>query len=81
MGKGHFSFDHLIADKGYDKDALVQEVADSGAIAVIPPRSNRKQPRDYDHYLYRERRLIECFINKIKYFRHLKTTDPLIGSL
>ena len=31
---------------------------------VIPPRSNRKQPCDYDAHLYRERHLVECFINK-----------------
>ena len=32
----------------------------------IPPRSNRKAPADYDRHLYRERHLVECFINKIK---------------
>ena len=32
---------------------------------VIPPRSNRKQPCDYDAFI-RERHLVECFINKIK---------------
>ena len=33
---------------------------------VIPPRSN-KAPADYDRHLYRERHLVECFINKIKH--------------
>ena len=36
-----------------------------------PPRRNRQQPRDYDHYLYRERHLVECLFNKIKHFRRL----------
>ena len=66
-----FTFEHLLADKGYDKDAFAQSISDSGAVAVIPPRSNRKEPREYDHYLYRERHLIECFINKIKHFRRI----------
>jgi transposase len=66
-----FAFDHLLGDKGYDSQALVQSIADSGAVAVIPSRSNRKQPRDYDRYRYRERHVIECFINKIKHFRRI----------
>ena len=38
---------------------------------VIPPRSNRKAPADYDRHLYRERHLVECFINKIKHYRRI----------
>ena len=38
---------------------------------VIPPRSNRKEPADYDRHLYRERHLVECFINKIKHYRRI----------
>ena len=34
-------FSSLIADKGYDSNALVQTIGTSGAQAVIPPRSNR----------------------------------------
>jgi transposase len=66
-----FSFDHGIGGKGYDCDALVQWIGRSGVVAVIPPRSNRKHLRDYDRHLYRERHLIECFINKINHFRRI----------
>ena len=38
---------------------------------VIPPRSNRKEPADYDRHRYRERHLVECFINKIKHYRRI----------
>ncbi len=38
---------------------------------VIPPRSNRKAPADYDRHRYRERHLVECFINKIKHYRRI----------
>ena len=38
---------------------------------VIPPRANRKEPRDYDEHLYRERHLIECLVNKIKWYRRI----------
>ena len=62
---------HVLADKGYDADAFVEAIRAQGAQAVIPPRSNRLQPRHYDKELYKERHLVECFINKIKHYRHI----------
>ena len=66
-----FEAEHVIADKGYDSVEFLQSVLSIGATAVIPPRSNRKTPQAYDKYLYRERHLVECFINKIKHYRHI----------
>ena len=63
--------EYVIADKGYDAEAFVQVVRERGAIPVIPPRSNRKTPREYDAHLYKERHLVECFINKIKHYRRI----------
>jgi transposase len=63
----------VIADKGYDADHLVTHIRTLGAEPVIPSRRNRKQPRAYDRHLYRERHLIECFINKFKHYRRLFT--------
>lgn len=61
----------VIADRSYDSDDFVQFIITNGAIPVIPPRSNRKALRDYDEYLYQERHLVECFINKIKHYRRI----------
>ena len=45
--------DTLIADKAFDADERVPEpLADAGKTAVIPPRTNRSLPRDYDRELY-----------------------------
>lgn len=63
----------VIADKGYDADHFIVYVLERGAEPVIPPRKRRKVQRDYDKYLYRERHLIECCINKFKHFRRLFT--------
>ncbi len=63
----------VIADKGYDADALVQRIQASGAQAVIPPRSNRKELRAYNAHLYRDRNLIERFFARIKHFRRIAT--------
>jgi transposase len=61
----------LLADKGYDDIKLINEVIAQGAAAVIPPRSNRTEQREYDKHLYKERHLVECFINKIKHYRRV----------
>lgn len=61
----------LIADKGYDSDALIKSVTARGIEAVIPPKKNRKEQREYDRHLYRERHLVECFIGKIKHYRRV----------
>jgi len=61
----------LIADKGYYSDALIQAVTAKGIEAVIPPKKNQLVQREYDQHLYRERHLIECFINKIKQYRRV----------
>jgi transposase len=39
---------HLIADKGYDSQALREWLRDRGAESVIPPRKNRKIQYEYD---------------------------------
>ena len=64
-------FEYVIADKGYDAETFVQVIRERGAVPVIPPRSNRKTPREYDAHLYKERHLVECFINKIKHYRRI----------
>lgn len=63
---------NIIADKAYDSDALLVAVQAQGCIAIIPPRNCRAgRPRQYDKHLYKERRLVECFFQKIKRNRRL----------
>ena len=68
-----FLADYIIADKGYDSDAFVLTVTSTGAQAVIPPRSNRKELRYYDAELYKERNLVERFFQKLKHYRRIAT--------
>jgi transposase len=63
----------VIADKGYDSGQFVATVQSRGAQAVIPSLSNRKEQRDYDKILYKERNLAERFWSKIKQFRRVAT--------
>ncbi len=64
-------FEVLIADTSYDAADFIALIAEQEAQAVIPSRKNRTEPRDYDAHLYRERHLVECFINKIKQYRRV----------
>jgi IS5 family transposase len=40
--------DRLLGDKGYDSDDIRDDLAERGIEPVIPPRSNRKSPIEYD---------------------------------
>ena len=71
----------LLADKGYDANALRQAVADKKAWANIPPKTNRKDPICFSKHLYKARNLIERFFNKIKYFRRIATRYDKLGSI
>ena len=63
--------EYVIADKSYDAAALLELIEAQGAIPVIPARRNHKQPRWHDRDLYKERHAVECFVNKIKQYRHI----------
>jgi transposase len=76
----------VVADKSYDAEAFVATVNARGAVAVIPPRKHRKQLREYDRHVYKERHLIECFFGKIKHYRRIfsrfeKTARNYMGFL
>lgn len=51
--------DALLADKGYDADAIRADLAEWKIEAVMPGRSNRRVTIDYDRALYRQRNRIE----------------------
>jgi transposase len=63
----------VIADRGYDKKALVEEVEARGGQAVIPTQKNRAAQREVDPHLYRERNLCERFWARAKQYRRVAT--------
>ena len=64
---------HVIADKAYDSNALVQKIEEMGASPVIPPKSNRKAPRKYEKERYKRRNRVERLFNRLKQFRRIAT--------
>jgi transposase len=66
-----FDSENVIADKGYDSDDFIEFIVARDSVAVIPPRANRTESREYDKELYKERHLVECCINKLKQYRRI----------
>jgi len=66
-----YSGEQVLADKAYDSSELLKWIDNMNALAVIPPRRNRKQQREYDLDIYKERHLVECFFNKLKDYRRV----------
>lgn len=62
---------NILGDKAFDCDEFVNQIRAQECFPVISPRSNRKNPREVDYHLYKERHLIECFFGKIKHFRRI----------
>lgn len=65
--------DVVIADKGYDSDAVVESIEATGAEAVIPPKKNRTEKRPYDRERYKDRNLAERFWARAKQYRRVAT--------
>ena len=62
-----------MADKGYDTDAIAERAEAAGMQVIIPPRSNRTQPRQYDKHLYALRHLVENAFMRLKGWRGIAT--------
>jgi len=77
----------VIADKAYDAQArVIEPLLQAGKAVVIPPRSTRTEPREYDRHLYKARHLVENFFAKLKQYRCIatrydKTARNFLGSL
>jgi transposase len=74
------SYAALLADKGYDTNAIVDYVLTSNAQVVIPPKANRIIQRAYDKALYKKRHRIECTFGFLKHSRRLFARFEKIAS-
>lgn len=62
---------NVIADKVYGSIEIIEYIEENGDYYAIPPKSSIKEPWEVEFGLYKERHVIECFFNKLKYFRHI----------
>ena len=63
----------LLADRGYDVNALIEMAKAAGMEVVIPPKKNRREQREYDKYLYKLRHLVENAFLILKRWRGIAT--------
>jgi len=69
LGEGQI----LLADRGYDSDALRAALNERGAWGNIKPMPGRVNIPPFSGFLYRYRNLVERFFNKLKHFRAVAT--------
>jgi transposase len=63
----------VVADRGYDSNAVIELIRRSGAEPAIPSTSQRTVRRSVDRAIYRQRNLVERFFCKLKHFRRVAT--------
>jgi transposase len=73
LSRTDVSQSNVLGDKAYGAKAVRDFIASRGGRYTIPPQSNVKEPWDYDRHIYKERHLVECFFQKIKWFRRIAT--------
>ena len=62
---------YLIMDQAYEDNKTLQLALDFGYIPVVPPKSNRLQPWQYDKAMYRKCNEIERLFRRLKGFRRI----------
>ena len=68
-----FKADAVLANKGYDANHVLQHLAQREIQAVIPPKANRVEQREFDRHVYKDRNLVERFFCRLKQFRRIAT--------
>lgn len=63
----------LLADRGYDSDAIRQDMEARGGVAVIPARKTRKVREGVDAHIYALRNRVERCFNRLKNARRVAT--------
>lgn len=64
---------YLLMDRAYEGNVTRDLAVQMGYIPVVPPKSNRKNPWEYDKALYKARNQIERLFRRIKRFRRIFT--------
>lgn len=65
--------DGLLADRGYDSDALREMLIRRKICPIIPGRKNRVESIEYDKHTYKERNAVERFFGRLKEYRRIAT--------
>jgi len=64
---------NIIGDKAYGAKEVRDTISARQAHYTIPPKANSRDPWLCDWHVYKERHLVECFFQKLKWFRRIAT--------
>ena len=73
LGQVDIEGSNILGDKAYGAKAIRDYIDSREASYTIPPRSDVSDPWPVDWYTYKERHLVECFFQKLKWFRRVFT--------
>lgn len=71
---------YIIADKGYDSNAIRNCIKAFGQVPVIPYRKNRKKKGYVSGLRYQTRNIVERIFGRIKEFRRIATRYDKLDS-
>jgi len=64
---------HLLMDRAYEGNDTLQLALDLGFIPVVPLKSNRLQPWEYNREMYKRRNEIERLFRRLNGFRRISS--------
>ena len=64
---------NILGDKAYGAKAIREFILSQNATYTIPPKNDINDPWPVDWHTYKERHLVECFFQKLKWFRRVFT--------
>lgn len=62
---------HLLMDRAYEGDQTRQLALELGYIPLVPLKTNRLEPWEYDRAMYKKRNEIERLFRRLKGFRRI----------
>ena len=73
LGQVNIEGSNVLGDKAYGAKAIRDYIESREASYTIPPKNDVADPWPVDWYAYEERHLVECFFQKLKWFRRVFT--------
>ena len=61
----------LLMDRAYEGEETRQLALELGFVPVVPPKTNRLDPWEYDKELYKRRNEVERLFRRLKGFRRI----------
>ena len=72
---------HVLGDKAYGTNNILNYLQENDADYTIPPRTCTVRPWFCDQHIYKYRHVIECFFQKLKWFRRIATRYDKLDSV